>query len=72
MKKVALTAALVAIAGPVLAGNIAPMAADPAPMVEITKVIRKSSIIAPIAARRFDRRQPPCPETICVMSALRL
>lgn len=37
MKKIALTAALVAIAGPVLAGNLAPMVTDPAPMVEMVK-----------------------------------
>ena len=34
MKKLALTAALVAFAGAASAGNIAPMAADAAPMVE--------------------------------------
>ena len=37
MKKIALTAALVAVAGTAFAGNIAPMVADPAPMVEMVK-----------------------------------
>ncbi len=37
MKKVALTAVLVAFAGTAMAGNLAPMAADPAPMVEMVK-----------------------------------
>ena len=35
MKKIALTAALVAFAGTALAGNLAPVAMDPAPMVEM-------------------------------------
>lgn len=37
MKKIALTAGLVLVAGAAFAGNVAPMAADPAPMVEMVK-----------------------------------
>ena len=37
MKKIALTAALVAIGGTAMAGNVAPMVADAAPMVEMVK-----------------------------------
>lgn len=37
MKKLALTAALVGFAGAAAAGNLAPMVADPAPMVEMVE-----------------------------------
>lgn len=37
MKKVALTAGLVMLGGMAFAGNLAPMVADPAPMVEMVE-----------------------------------
>ncbi len=46
MKKIALTAALVAFAGAAAAGNIEPMAADPAPMVEMVKEPAGSGALA--------------------------